>query len=183
MREKLIEVFRAVRNVPYATDGASQGADLMTVGRGNCIAKAEALAAGLADLGVRVRRVRWRYHLPEQPPEVALLPSRVDVHTATTEAFLQGRWLLVDAAHDPPLAALGFAVAHWDGEHPPRRRTSHSGRCGGKATARNLTSPPSPRPGRRSGTELRTTTGCPSSAALTTRGRRRFSVARSGGSG
>lgn len=96
-------LFVAVRDLPYATDAASDAAALVRLGRGNCLAKADLLARGFRLLGHAARRVRWCYHLPAQPPAVALLPSRDDVHTAV-EVRLAGRWVLVDATHDPPRA-------------------------------------------------------------------------------
>ena len=90
---------------------------LVQVRRGNCLAKADLLTQGLRLLGEEARRVRWRYQLPAQPPEVALLPSRDDIHTAV-EVSIGGRWVLVDATHDPPLARGGFVVTQWDGEYP-----------------------------------------------------------------
>ncbi|MFC5828770.1 transglutaminase domain-containing protein [Nonomuraea insulae] len=109
-----IALFLAVRDVPYATDGAHDAETLMTVGRGDCLAKSAYLIEGLRALGHQVRRVRWLYHLPDRPAEVRLLPSREDVHSAA-EVLIDGRWTLVDATHDPPLAAAGLAVADWDG--------------------------------------------------------------------
>ncbi|MGP3912993.1 transglutaminase domain-containing protein [Nonomuraea sp. 10N515B] len=109
-----IALFLAVRNVPYATDGAHDASTLMTFGRGDCLAKSAYLIEGFLALGYQARRVRWLYHLPDQPTEVWLLPSREDVHSAA-EVLINGRWTLVDATHDPPLAAAGLAVAEWDG--------------------------------------------------------------------
>lgn len=109
-------LFAAVRDPPYATNAAADAAALVRLGRGNCLAKADLLTRGLRLLGDDVRRVRWRYQLPEQPPEVGLLPSRDDIHTAV-EVNIAGRWVLVDATHDPPLARGGFVVNDWDGEH------------------------------------------------------------------
>ncbi len=117
MTDALIEAFTRVRNTPYATDGAFSGAQLMSIGRGNCVAKAECLMALFRDLRVSVRRVRWLYRLPDEPPEVALLPTPSDVHTAM-EAHLGGRWVLVDATHDPALSVAGLTVASWDGKSP-----------------------------------------------------------------
>lgn len=110
-------LFTAVRDLPYATNAAADAAALVRLGRGNCLAKANLLAQGLRLLACDARRVRWRYHLPAQPPEVALLPSRDDIHTAV-EVNVGGRWLLVDATHDPPLARGGLVVGDWDGERP-----------------------------------------------------------------
>ncbi|MFI6732471.1 transglutaminase domain-containing protein [Nonomuraea sp. NPDC050451] len=109
-----IALFLAVRNVPYATDGAHDAETLMTVGRGDCLAKSAYLIEGFRALGHQARRVRWPYHLPDRPEEVRLLISREDVHSAC-EVRIGGRWTLVDATHDPALAAAGLTVAEWDG--------------------------------------------------------------------
>lgn len=108
-------LFAAVRDLPYATNAASDAGTLILLGRGNCLAKADLLARGLRLLGDDARRVRWRYALPEWPPEVRLLPSRDDIHTAI-EVMIAGHWVLVDATHDPPLAHGGFVVNDWDGQ-------------------------------------------------------------------
>ncbi|MEW1551497.1 hypothetical protein [Streptomyces tsukubensis] len=55
------------------------------------------------------------FELVRAVPEVQLLRSREDVHSAA-EVELGGRWVLVDATHDPGLGAAGLAVAEWDGE-------------------------------------------------------------------
>ncbi|MFD7924006.1 transglutaminase domain-containing protein [Streptomyces sp. NPDC059740] len=109
-----LRLFEAVRAVPYGTDGAHDAESLMGIGRGDCLAKSAYLTAGFRRLGFPARRVRWLYLLPDQPPEVRLLPSREDVHSAT-EVLIGGRWVLVDATHDPALAPAGLTVAAWDG--------------------------------------------------------------------
>jgi hypothetical protein len=109
-----VALFRAIRDLPYATDGAHDAVTLVRLGRGDCLAKADLLLRGLGLLGYQARRVRWLYHLPNQPPEVALLPSREDVHTAV-EVEISECWLLVDATHDPPLMRGGLTVSEWDG--------------------------------------------------------------------
>ncbi len=114
-RSARIALFNAVRDLPYATDAASDAATLIRARRGNCLAKADVLACGFTQLGYRVRTVRWLYRLPGAPAEVALLPSRDDVHTAL-EVFLGQRWRLMDATHDPPLAAIGLTVNDWEGQ-------------------------------------------------------------------
>ncbi|MBB5781737.1 transglutaminase domain-containing protein [Nonomuraea jabiensis] len=113
-RAERIALFLAVRNVPYATDGAHDAETLMISGCGDCLAKSAYLIEGFRALGYQARKVRWLYHLPNRPAEVRMLPSREDVHSAA-EALIDGRWTLVDATHDPPLAAAGLAVAVWDG--------------------------------------------------------------------
>ncbi|MFH8987126.1 HAD-IA family hydrolase [Streptomyces sp. NPDC017940] len=113
LRDAARWAFELTRDVPCATDGAHRADDLLDKGRGNCAAKAELLCAAFGELGYPARRVRWLYQLPGTPPEVALLPTPYDVHTAV-EARVDGKWLLVDATHDPALAALGLTVAEWD---------------------------------------------------------------------
>jgi hypothetical protein len=109
-----IQLFRLVRGIPYGTDGAHTGADLLRVGRGDCLAKSAYLVAGFQSLGYQARRVRWLYELPPWPAEVNLLPSREDVHSAT-EVLIDGRWVLVDATIDPRLASTGLTISDWDG--------------------------------------------------------------------
>ncbi|TMR22480.1 hypothetical protein ETD86_11585 [Nonomuraea turkmeniaca] len=113
-RAERIALFLTVRNVPYATDGAHDAEALMSVGRGDCLAKSAYLISGFRALGYQARRVRWLYHLPDQPAEVWSLISREDVHTAA-EVLIECRWRLVDATHDPGLASAGLVVAEWDG--------------------------------------------------------------------
>ncbi|MEO3978025.1 transglutaminase domain-containing protein [Streptomyces sp. CAU 1734] len=89
-----------MRAIPHATDGAHTAAELLTVGRGDCLGKAGALDAEFRSLGYPVRKVRSLCCLPGRPVEVALLRSREDVHTAV-EGRIGGRWTLADATHDP----------------------------------------------------------------------------------
>ncbi|MFE9455825.1 transglutaminase domain-containing protein [Streptomyces californicus] len=112
--EGRVRLYEQVRAVPYATDGAHDGESLLVVGRGDCLAKAGYLLAGLRAQGLVARPVRWLYLLPPRPDEVYGLRSREDVHTAV-EVWLAGRWVMVDATFDPPLAAAGFTVGQWDG--------------------------------------------------------------------
>ncbi|MGI5292843.1 hypothetical protein ACQEVF_57365 [Nonomuraea polychroma] len=122
-RAERIKLFTAVRNILYATDGAHDAQTLMAFGRGDCLAKSAYLVQGFHRLGYQARRVRWLYRLPDQPPEVRLLPSRDDIHSAV-EVLIEGQWTLVDATHDPALAAAGLVVAEWDGitDTPPAYR-------------------------------------------------------------
>lgn len=114
-RDGAVGLFTRVRDLPYATDGAHDADSLMRVGRGDCLAKSAYLIREFRNMGIPVRRTRWLYHLPPHPAEVALLPSREDVHTAL-EVRIEVEWVLVDATHDPGLAHAGLAVAEgWDG--------------------------------------------------------------------
>ena len=107
-------LFTAVRDMPYRTDAAHTADELLALGAGSCLAKADLMERGLRRLGYRARRVRWLYELPGQPAEVALLPSRSDIHSAT-EVLIDGHWRVVDATLDPALARIGLSVTSWDG--------------------------------------------------------------------
>jgi transglutaminase-like putative cysteine protease len=113
-RDARQRLFWAIREFPYATDAAHDAASLLIRRRGDCLAKSDLLACAFSAIDIPVRRVRWLYELPGQPPEVARLPTRLDVHTAV-QAQVDGRWRLVDPTHDSALGALALTVAEWDG--------------------------------------------------------------------
>ena len=111
---QLVEIYECVRDLPYDTGAAHDAVSLREQGRGNCVAKADLLAEELSGVGVECRLISWEYELPVMVDVQHDLFFDSDVHTAVQVHF-GGRWLLVDATHDPALAALGLAVGHWDG--------------------------------------------------------------------
>src|SRR5690606_9977854 len=110
----LVTLFEGVRNLPYDTAAAYDAEGLRAQGRGNCVAKAALLAEELGALEVPCRTVSWEYELPLLVDVQQRLGFRTDIHTAV-QAHVGGRWVLVDATHDPPLDALGLPVGRWDG--------------------------------------------------------------------
>lgn len=72
------------------------------------------LAEELGALEVPCRTVSWEYELPLLVDVQQRLGFRTDIHTAV-QAHVGGRWVLVDATHDPALGALGLTVGRWDG--------------------------------------------------------------------
>jgi transglutaminase-like putative cysteine protease len=106
-------LFYAVRDLPYATDAAHDAPGLIQVQRGDCVAKSDLLSRSLRSLDLETRIVRWLYRLPPHPSEVQLLPTLIDVHTAVQVQGPCG-WIVVDATHDPALAAAGLTVGTWD---------------------------------------------------------------------
>lgn len=111
---QLVEIYESVRNLPYDTAAAHDAASLREQGRGNCVAKADLFAEELSDVGVECRLISWEYKMPVLVDVQQDLPFDSDVHTAV-QVLLSGKWILVDATHDPALAALGLAMGHWDG--------------------------------------------------------------------
>ena len=109
-----VAAFEGVRALPYAIDAAHDASGLIEKQAGNCLAKSALLAQTLTDLGFGVRMVRWLYLLPDVVPQTVELPDRLDLHRAV-EVWRRGRWVLVDATHDPALASGGLTVGAWDG--------------------------------------------------------------------
>ena len=110
----VVACFCAVRDLPYALDGAHDAGGLLVQGRGDCVAKSELLMLAARELGTAARYVCWLYLLPDVVPEVAELPSRLDVHRAV-QVRTGGSWVLADATHHPGLRRTGLRVNDWDG--------------------------------------------------------------------
>lgn len=109
-----VTLFERVRDLPYDTTSAYDGEGLRAQGRGNCVAKAALLAEELGALGLPCRTVSWEYELPLLVDVQQRLGFRADIRTAV-QVHVGGRWVLVDATHDPRLGTLGLTVGRWDG--------------------------------------------------------------------
>lgn len=114
-QDPLVETYYRVRRLPYDTAAAYDAPGLRAQGRGNCVAKAGLLAEELSTLGAICRIVSWEYELPDLVEVQRDLEFASDIHTAV-QVRVEGRWLLVDATHDPALVNLGLTVGRWDGE-------------------------------------------------------------------
>lgn len=112
----MVACYYAVRDLPYALDGAPDAAELLTQGRGDCLAKSELLRLAARVLAIPARYVCWPYLLPGVVPEVAELPSRLDVHRAV-QLRVGAAWVLADATHHPALRDTPLTVSEWDGRH------------------------------------------------------------------
>jgi hypothetical protein len=112
----MVACYYAVRDLPYALDGAHDAAELIVQGRGDCLAKSELLRLAARVLAIPARYVCWLYLLPDVVPEVAELPSRLDVHRAV-QVGVGGAWVLADATHHPGLRDTALPVSEWDGRH------------------------------------------------------------------
>jgi transglutaminase-like putative cysteine protease len=110
----VVACFYAVRDLPYALDGAHDAAGLLVQGRGDCLAKSELMRLAAQELEIPARYACWLYRLPDVVPEVAELPSRLDVHRAV-QVRIGGTWVLADATHHPGLRGTGLRVSDWDG--------------------------------------------------------------------
>jgi hypothetical protein len=115
----IVACFYAVRDLPYALDGAHDRAGLLLQGRGDCLAKSELMRLAAGVLQIPGRYAWWPYLLPDVVPEVAELPSRLDVHRAA-QLRVGGSWVLADATHHPGLRHTRLRVCDWDGRHDTR---------------------------------------------------------------
>jgi hypothetical protein len=68
------------------------------------------------ELGIPACYACWLYLLPAVVPEIAELPSRLDVHRAV-QVRVGGTWVLADATHHPGLRHTVLTVSDWDGGH------------------------------------------------------------------
>lgn len=114
-KEDLIATFLAIRDIPYSTNAGYNVASMRRFKRGNCVAKAEAMAESLRRFGMPVQLVRWEYRIPDIVDDAATRGFGRDIHTAC-RVRIAHRWRLVDATHDAGLASLGLPVASWDGD-------------------------------------------------------------------
>jgi hypothetical protein len=112
----VVACFYAVRDLPYALDGAHDADGLHSQGRGDCLAKSELMRLAAEELRIAARYVCWLYLLPAVVSEVAELPSRLDVHRAV-QVHVGGTWVLADATHHPGLRRTPLPVSDWDGRH------------------------------------------------------------------
>jgi len=115
-RPPVVACFYAVRDLPYALDGAHDAHGLLQQGRGDCLAKSELMRLAASQLDIPARYVCWLYALPDVVPEVADLPSRLDVHRAV-QVHIDGTWVLADATHHGALRDTPLIVSDWDGRH------------------------------------------------------------------
>src|SRR5262245_57222700 len=111
-----VACFYAVRDLPYAIDGAHDAEGLLVHLRGDCLAKSELLMLAAWELGIPARYVCWLYLLPDVVPEVSDLPSRLDVHRAV-QVHVNQRWMLADATHHPGLRHTALLVNDWVAGH------------------------------------------------------------------
>jgi len=121
-----IAVFTHIRDMPYEIiaelkDPVEGPARTLRAGRGSCTAKHFLLGAMFALMDIPVLYITFPFYWDDPdidyPPHLRELARRlpVEYHLANA-AFLDRRWVLVDATWDPPLAAAGYPVNEsWDG--------------------------------------------------------------------
>lgn len=124
--EARIAIFEHVRDIPYAIipelrDPLQGPAGILRLNKGSCQPKHYLLALLFARLGIPIKYVTYKFKwgdspikYPQELKELALrLPF--GYHLAS-KAYINNKWILVDATWDLPLKKVNFPVnERWDG--------------------------------------------------------------------
>jgi hypothetical protein len=124
--ESRISIFGHIRDIPYSlavphTDPVTAMDQLLVLGRGSCGPKhyllAEMYRRLRLDIVYATFAFSWNDPGLRYPPALRALAAHIPVtHHLACRVHIGGRWVLVDATWDPPLARGGFPVnEHWDG--------------------------------------------------------------------
>ena len=121
-----ISVFEHIRDIPYAIvaelrDPVSGPPGLLKLNQGSCVPKHFLLGLLFSKLGIPVKyasyRFSWNDDRIQYPPELRQLAKEMPItaHLAC-KAYINKKWILIDATYDPPLKRVGFTVNEiWDG--------------------------------------------------------------------
>lgn len=125
-REAVISIFEHIRDIPYKVIPRQMNlktgpGDLLASGEGPCTSKHYLMGQMFEKAGFGVRYLTytfaWEKFKGIFPKELMLLTLKLPLtyHLACS-IFLGGKWVLVDATWDAPLADAGFPVVKsWDG--------------------------------------------------------------------
>jgi len=130
-KEARIAVFNHIRDIPYAIIAELRSPEagpsgMLEKNQGSCQPKHWLLAVLFKKLNIPVKYATypflWKDCGVRFPPEINEMAEHppVSYHLAV-KAFIDGRWIPVDATYDLPLAKAGFPVTeNWDGVSPTR---------------------------------------------------------------
>jgi len=125
--EARISLFRHVQNIPYAIvpalrDPVNGPKGLLDKTQGSCQPKHYLLRQLFSKLGLETKLVtypfKWADCPIKYPPDIKkIVKDLPSAYHLALKAKIDGRWVLVDATYDPPLAKAGFPVTKdWDGK-------------------------------------------------------------------
>jgi len=121
-----IAVYEHIRDIPYALipelrDPGTGPAGILKLHKGSCVPKHYLLGMLFAKMGLPVKYASYIFDWDDKeikyPPALRALTKEMPItaHLAC-KAYINGKWVLVDATWDPPLAKYGFPVnQNWDG--------------------------------------------------------------------
>lgn len=126
LQKARIAIFEHIRDIPYAIvpelrDPEHGPAGILKLNKGSCQPKHYLLALLFEKLGTPVKLATYQFHwansdikFPDELKKIAQdLPA---AYHLACKAFINDRWVLVDATYDPVLKKAGFPVTdNWDG--------------------------------------------------------------------
>ena len=125
-KEARISVFEHIRDIPYAIvpelrDPKVGAKKMLEINKGGCQPKHYLLGLYFGKLGIPVKYVTYNFHWDDPvikyPADLARVIKELPAaYHLAVKAQIEGKWVLVDASWDKPLAKLGLPVNDsWDG--------------------------------------------------------------------
>lgn len=116
-----IAIFERIRDIPYVITGIIDPVELLKRNKGTCSPKHFLLGMMYQNLDIPVKYAsypfKWSDLGIDYPETLRALTDELPVipHVAS-KAYINGKWVLLDATWDPPLKEVGFPVNEsWDG--------------------------------------------------------------------
>lgn len=125
-KEARISIFNHIRNIPYAIIPELRDPEVGTTGildlnKGSCQPKHFLLAVFFDKLNIPVKYVSYSFKWQDQPLEFPdnfkeVLNSLPLSYHLACKAYIEYKWVSVDATYDPTLKTAGFPVTEeWNG--------------------------------------------------------------------
>lgn len=121
-----ISIFTHIRDIPYSIvaqlrDPKVGTSGILKLNKGSCQPKHFLLAALFGKLNIPIKYVSYPFKWQCQPLKFpdnfkAVLKSLPSAYHLACRAYIEGKWIRVDATYDPALKNAGFPVTEkWDG--------------------------------------------------------------------
>jgi len=125
--KSLVKIFSQIRDIPYfidlrLLDLANGPRGMLEDGKGSCTPKHYLMGMMYGRLGYKTRYMtysfNWKDIGADYPKEVRDMADEIPVtYHLACKVLIDGKWLLIDATWDTPLAKAGFPVnKNWDGK-------------------------------------------------------------------
>ncbi|MDD4956608.1 MAG: hypothetical protein PHQ61_03070 [Candidatus Omnitrophica bacterium] len=133
----IVDIYTSIRDIPFCVvpeffDAHKGPEGMLLLNKGFCVPKHYLLGVMFGMLGVDVRyctyAFKWKDIQAVMPSGVKSLADDLPVtYHLACKARINGRWALVDATWDSPLASAGFPVnKNWDGESDTLLAVKHA---------------------------------------------------------
>lgn len=126
-KEARVSVFEHIRDIPYAIvpelrDPVRGPSGILKTGKGSCQPKHYLLGRLFTNLDIPVKYItfpfKWSDCGIKFPPDIKEIAAKLPpAYHLACRAYINNKWVLVDATYDIPLKKGGFTVNEsWDGE-------------------------------------------------------------------